>query len=47
MDDRLLRLLENEVKHEISGSKEEIYTVENLFDQVRSSIFNKRNADHS
>ncbi|WP_185188502.1 zinc-dependent metalloprotease [Chryseobacterium gallinarum] len=42
VDDRLLRLLENELKHEVSGSKEEIYTVENLFDQVRSAIFNKR-----
>ena len=42
MDDRLLRLLENELKHEVSGSKDEIYTVENLFDQVRGAIFNKR-----
>lgn len=42
MDDRLLRMLENELKHEVSGSKEEIYTVENLFDQVRGAIFNKK-----
>lgn len=42
MDDRLLRMLENELKHQVSGSKEEIYTVENLFDQVRGSIFNKK-----
>lgn len=42
MDDRLLRLLENELKHEVSGSKEEIYTVENLFDQVRAAVFSKK-----
>ncbi|MCD1117409.1 zinc-dependent metalloprotease [Chryseobacterium turcicum] len=42
MDDRLLRMIENELKHQISGSKEEIYTVENLFEQVRGSIFNKK-----
>ncbi|MBO6183144.1 MAG: zinc-dependent metalloprotease, partial [Chryseobacterium sp.] len=42
MDDRLLRMLENELKHQVAGSKEEIYTVENLFDQVRGSIFNKK-----
>ncbi len=42
MDDRLLRLLENELKHQMSGSKDEIYTVENLFDQVRTAIFSKK-----
>jgi hypothetical protein len=42
MDDRLLRMLENELKQEVSGSKEELYTVENLFDQVRGAIFNKK-----
>lgn len=42
MDDRLLRLLENELKHEVSGSKEEIYTVNNLFDQLRTAIFSKK-----
>lgn len=42
MDDRLLRLLENELKHEVSGSKDKIYTVENLFEQVRTAIFNKK-----
>jgi hypothetical protein len=42
MDDRLLRMIENELKHEVSGSKEEIYTVENLFNQVRTAIFSKK-----
>jgi len=39
-DDRLLRMLENELKHQELKSNEKIYTVENLFDQVRS--FNKQ-----
>lgn len=43
-DDRLLRLLENELNHEQSNSKEEIYTVEALFDQVRKSIFEKKSS---
>ncbi|SFM59047.1 protein of unknown function [Algoriella xinjiangensis] len=41
-DDRLLRLLENELKHQELNSKEEIYTVENLFDQVREAVFIKK-----
>ncbi|MGV0964562.1 zinc-dependent metalloprotease [Empedobacter falsenii] len=41
-DDRLLRLLENELKHQELNSKEKIYTVENLFDQVRSAAFDKK-----
>lgn len=41
-DDRLLRMLENELKHQELNSKEKIYTVENLFDQVRSAAFDKK-----
>ena len=41
-DDRLLRLLENELKHQELNSNEKIYTVENLFDQVRSAAFDKK-----
>ncbi|WP_286477067.1 zinc-dependent metalloprotease [Empedobacter falsenii] len=41
-DDRLLRMLENELKHQEFNSKEKIYTVENLFDQVRSAAFDKK-----
>ncbi|MDM1061522.1 zinc-dependent metalloprotease [Empedobacter falsenii] len=41
-DDRLLRLLENELKHQELNSEEKIYTVENLFDQVRSAAFDKK-----
>lgn len=41
-DDRLLRLLENELKHQEFNSNEKIYTVENLFDQVRSAAFDKK-----
>ena len=41
-DDRLLRLLENELKHQELNSKEKIYTVENLFDQVRNAAFDKK-----
>ncbi|STD01056.1 Uncharacterised protein [Chryseobacterium carnipullorum] len=42
MDDRLLRMIENQLKHEVSGSKEQIYTVEDLFDQLRTAVFNKK-----
>ena len=41
-DDRLLRLLENELNHQELKSNEKIYTVENLFDQVRSTAFDKK-----
>ncbi|WP_373282286.1 zinc-dependent metalloprotease [Chishuiella changwenlii] len=41
-DDRLLRLLENELNHEQSNSKEEVYTVEALFNQVRNEVFEKK-----
>ena len=41
-DDRLLRMLENELKHQELNSNEKIYTVENLFDQVRSAAFDKK-----
>ncbi len=41
-DDRLLRMLENELKHQELKSNEKIYTVENLFDQVRSAAFDKK-----
>ncbi len=41
-DDRLLRMLENELKHQELNSKEKIYTVENLFDQVRNAAFDKK-----
>ncbi len=41
-DDRLLRILENELKHQELNSKEKIYTVENLFDQVRNAAFDKK-----
>ncbi len=41
-DDRLLRILENELKHQELNSKEKIYTVNNLFDQVRSAVFDKK-----
>lgn len=41
-DDRLLRLLENELNHQELKSNEKIYTVENLFDQVRSAAFDKK-----
>ena len=41
-DDRLLHMLENELKHQELNSKEKIYTVENLFDQVRNAAFDKK-----
>ena len=41
-DDRLLRMLENELKQQELNSNEKIYTVENLFDQVRSAAFDKK-----
>lgn len=41
-DDRLLRLLENELNQEERESKENVFTVEKLFDQVRNSIFEKK-----
>ncbi|WP_291117467.1 zinc-dependent metalloprotease [Empedobacter sp. UBA7248] len=41
-DDRLLRMLENELRHQELNSKEKIYTVENLFDQVRNAAFDKK-----
>lgn len=41
-DDRLLRLLENELNYQELKSNEKIYTVENLFDQVRSAAFDKK-----
>lgn len=41
-DERLLRLLENEVYHEQNAAQSEIYTVENLFDQVRTEVFKKK-----
>ena len=41
-DDRLLRLLENELNHQELKSNEKIYTVENLFDQVRTTAFDKK-----
>ncbi|MDM1549211.1 zinc-dependent metalloprotease [Empedobacter falsenii] len=41
-DDRLLRMLENELKHQELNSNEKIYTVENLFDQVRNAAFDKK-----
>lgn len=41
-DDRLLRMLENELKHQELKSNEKIYTVENLFDQVRNAAFDKK-----
>lgn len=43
-DDRLLRMLENELKHQELKSNEKIYTVENLFDQVRSAAFDKKSS---
>jgi len=43
-DDRLLRLLENELNHEQSNSKEEVYTVEALFNQVRKEVFEKKSS---
>lgn len=43
-DDRLLRLLENELNHQELKSNEKIYTVENLFDQVRSAAFDKKSS---
>ena len=42
MDDRLLRMIENELQHQVSNSKDEIYTVQDLFNQVRTAIFNKK-----
>ncbi len=41
-DDRLLRMLENELKQEELGTKNEIYTVSDLFEQVRNVAFNKK-----
>ncbi len=43
-DDRLLRMLENELNHQELKSNEKIYTVENLFDQVRSAAFDKKSS---
>ncbi|WP_286485991.1 zinc-dependent metalloprotease [Empedobacter falsenii] len=43
-DDRLLRMLENELRHQELNSKEKIYTVENLFDQVRNAAFDKKSS---
>ncbi|MBS1548952.1 MAG: zinc-dependent metalloprotease [Bacteroidetes bacterium] len=41
-DDRLLRMLENELKKEELGTKEEVYTVTDLFNQVREAAFDKK-----
>lgn len=41
-DDRLLRMLETELKREELGTNAEIYTVQNLFSQVRDAAFGKK-----
>ena len=41
-DDRLLRLVENQLKKEELGYKDEVYTVEDLFNQVRTAAFDKK-----
>lgn len=43
-DDRLLRMLENELNHQELKSNDKIYTVENLFDQVRKVAFDKKSS---
>ncbi len=43
-DDRLLRILENELNHQELKSNDKIYTVENLFDQVRKVAFGKKSS---
>ncbi|RQP08356.1 MAG: DUF5117 domain-containing protein [Chryseobacterium sp.] len=41
-DDRLLRMLETELKREELGTNAEIYTVQDLFNQVRGAAFGRK-----
>ena len=42
-DERLLRLLEGELYNEQKGNNKDIYSVNELFNQVRSVVFKKKN----